>query len=329
MLTAGCSGGAQLGGGGDAGAESAALTGDAGEAEAEAAEKGDGGAGGGVPQARQQAIIRTGQVDLRVEDFDAARRNLTTTVQRLGGFVSDSRVDVSRVDNSTYETGRIVVRVPRENFSRMMTRARAAGEVRSVQTNSEDVGEQLVDLSARLENLRAERDRLRQLYRNASDTEDVLAVEERLSDVQGEIERIEARKQSLERQVALSTIRIELREPRPEPGPIDPDRWFDTPVLVAFLESVNGVITSLRAVVVATAFALPYAVVYGPPVAGVAYAVYRWRRGRGDRRGEVADEPAVDPEGSTGTSDGESGSESESESESGDAGPDEASGDGT
>jgi len=323
VLTAGCSGGAQLAGGdGDGGQQSgpevdvAASGGATAMAEPEERESGeDGGSAGqadGPAQVRDRSIIRTGQVRLRVDDFDATQRNLTRSVRRYGGFVSDSSVEVARADNATYKSGTLVLRVPRENFSALLTRTQTAGEVESVNRNSEDVTDQLVDMNARLENLRAERERLRQLYRNASDTEDVLAVEERLSDVQGEIERLEARQQSLQRRVALSTVRVELREPRPVLRP-DTDRWFDTPVLAALLQSVDGALTSLRALVVAGAYGLPYAVVYGPLVVGAAFGVRRLRRGRG---GDPGPEPR--PAESTGPS---------SEDDAGDPGGDRPDGD--
>jgi hypothetical protein len=142
-------------------------------------------------------------------------------------------------------------------------------------TSTQDVTEQVVDLQARLENLRAERERLRELYQRANDTEDVLAVERRLSEVQTEIERTEARLQSLERRVAYSTITVEMREPRPDrPAP---DQWYDTPVLAAFLDSVHGVGVVLRAVVVGFAYAAPYLLVFLTPFAVAGGLLYRFR----------------------------------------------------
>jgi hypothetical protein len=133
----------------------------------------------------------------------------------------------------------------------------------------------VVDLQARLENLRAERDRLRTLYERANTTEDVLAVEERLSDVQTEIERTEAGLQNLERQVAYSTITVHLSEPRPDrPAP---DQWYDTPVIAAFLESVEGVGVALRALVVAGAYAAPYLLVFLTPFVLAGGLLYRYR----------------------------------------------------
>ena len=263
---------------------------------------GDGGSGGGdagrpveagpspTPAPRAEAVdqasfesrqvIQTGRVSLEVDDFDAARRNLSAAVSDLDGFVSDSNRQRHRLGNETYVTGRLVLRVPQSEFSRAMTRVEAEGTVLESSTSSQDVTDQLVDIEARLGNLRAQRDQLRELYRRANDTEDVLAVQSRLSDVQTEIERLEARQTSLQRRVALSTITVELAEPRPEPDRPVPDRWYDVGVVAAFLESVNGVVTAVRAIVVAVAYALPYALAFGGPLAA-GYAVLWWRRRAG------------------------------------------------
>lgn len=303
VITAGCSGA----GGGDSAGPTVAESGEY--------EAGDGGDGGGADAAVEQAtgtpmatpqpreadsaastggqaggerqirfrdrmLIRTGQVHLEVDDFEAARRNLTVAVNRYGGYVSDSSVERHRIDNKSYKTGMVILRIPAENFTAVMGETEAVGTVLESRTNVEDVTEQLVDIEARLENLRAQREQLRKLYRNASDTEDVLAVQRRLSDVQGEIERLEARQQNLRRQVALSTIRVRMEEPRPEPDPVDIDHWYEVGVLSAFLESVDGVIVTLRALVVSLAYILPYLLVFGIPLIAGVVALWARRRGR-------------------------------------------------
>lgn len=274
-------GGGGGGGGGDGGAAPAEI-----EAQTQVARSGGAGGGGGgggsdasAANVQARALIQTGRVSLEVERFDRARQNITQTTERYGGFVSDSRREVHRVDNKTYTTGELVLRVPQTNFSTVMDRVQAEGKVLEASTSTEDVTDQLVDLEARLRNLKAERDQLRELYKRANTTEDVLAVQRRLSDVQEEIERVEARKQSLERRVALSTIRVELREPRPEPDPDPIEQWYDVPVVKAFLDSVDGVVVTLRALVVLVAYALPYLVVFGIPITVVAYLVWRRRTG--------------------------------------------------
>jgi cell division protein FtsB len=305
-LTAGCTGAGDSGGA-DAATEVALAEDQAYEGEAaveeatvmatgtpmaEPADK-DGGDGGtrvddyDAQQFANRQLILTGHVAVEVEDFEASRRNLTRATESYGGFVSDTRQEVHRRDNDTWTEGVVVLRVPRDNFTAVYERARAEGELLEASRESQDVTDQLVDLNARLENLRAERDQLRELYRRANETEDVLRVQERLSEVQGEIERLEARRKSLRERVALSTITVRLREPRPEPDRPGPDAWYDVPLLSAFLESVNGVIVTIRAVGVAIAYAVPYVIAFGVPLAALGYGLRR-RRGRGRIRGWFA-----------------------------------------
>jgi hypothetical protein len=281
VLLAGCNGagsagGADAGGGAAAGYAETAVAAEAGARAADSG-GGDGGDGGSAGDAAtsDRSIIRTGEVRLRVDDYDAAQSNLTAAVEARGGYVSDSAKQVREGDGEDWATGRVVLRVPAENFSETMTVVEREGTVLESRTSTEDVTDQVVDLEARLENLRAERDRLRTLYERANDTEDVIAVERRLSEVQTEIEQTEARLQNIQRRVAYSTITVELVEPRPDrPAP---DQWYDTPVVAAFLESVEGVGVVLRAMIVGAAYAAPYLLVFLTPFAVVAALLYRLR----------------------------------------------------
>jgi hypothetical protein len=279
VVLAGC-GGAASGGGqavrGDGATASmdAEATAETGGAQADA---GDSGGDGDRLDVQGRQVIRTGNVALTVENFSDAKRNLTAAVQSRDGFVSDSRRQRRSVDGESYVVGSVTVRVPAAQFGATMDRIEAEGTVRQSSTRARDVTDQLVDIEARLQNLRAERDRLRTLYDRANDTEDVLAVQRELSATQERIERLEARQQSLQRQVAYATITVELREPRPDPDPGPVQQWYDVPLVEAFLESVSGVATTLRAIAVVVAYALPYVLTFaGPPVLlAVGYLAYR------------------------------------------------------
>jgi len=210
VALAGCAGAEN----GDAGGDGLdAQAGDAG-----ASTGGDGGsgvadlerdaAGESQPEPRAQvdrAIIRTGTAEIEVGNFTTARASVVADARARGGYVAGSDARLHRDGNETWQTGYVVLRVPSEDFSATVESARGQGTVLSVSTETEDVTDRLVDLNARLENLRSERDQLRELYDGANSTEETLRVQERLSDVQAEIERLEAQKRSLEDRVAYST----------------------------------------------------------------------------------------------------------------------------
>ncbi|WP_132060691.1 DUF4349 domain-containing protein [Halorussus amylolyticus] len=249
-------------------------------------------------QADQREVIRTGNVSLTVEDFDESRQELTQAVEAHGGFVSDTGQRVHRSGNQSWVSGEIVLRVPQENYSALLERTKAEGEVRESSTNTRDVTDQLVDVEARLDNLRAERDQLRSLYDEANDTEDVLAVQEELSDVQSEIERLEARQQSLQQKVAYSTLTVEMAEERPEPETTETDAWYDTGLLSAFVESIGGVVVVGRSLAVGAAYAAPYVLAFGTPVVAV-YGLWRRRRGGSEPVEPMASVAETEPVGET------------------------------
>jgi hypothetical protein len=227
-----------------------------------------------LPEVHGRARIKTGQIALQVEDFDATRNTLTRRVRQHGGYVSDVSQRQHRKGNRTWSTGEITLRVPAENFSTLRNDTKGTGVVLREDVSTRDVTDQLVDLNARIENLARQRDRLRTLYDRANETEELLAIQAQLSDVQGEIERLEAQRESLRRQVSYSTLTVELREPEPGSLQIDPPAYHERPLVDAFLSSVDGVIVLVQSAVVTVAYVLPYLVV----LAVVAIPVWVWRR---------------------------------------------------
>jgi hypothetical protein len=288
LVFAGCTGamsgsdsGAPVGG-----SDLGAAQGGAGDAvRAETGAGGDGGGGGGQNgaaddvsnsvAAQERMLILTGEISLRVDDYEQTRSALEAMARDRGGYVSDSTERTHRRGDTTWKTGTVVIRVPSDDFTAAFEEAKGHGSVESASTSSQDVTEQVIDIEARLENLRAERDRLRTLYEQANETEDVLRVSRELSNVQEQIERLEARQRQLESQVQYATITVRIDE-RPDDLPTPgPDGWWETGVLDAFLSSVSGVFTVARAVVVGIAYVAPYVLAFGTPVVLGAYLVVR------------------------------------------------------
>jgi hypothetical protein len=228
-------------------------------------------------QSGERAVIRTASIDAEVQSYANASETLRGLIQDQGGFVASSTREVERLRNKTWTRGRFVLRVPSENFSAVFTGAQSIGSVERAKSDRQDATDQLIDLNARIENLQAERDRLRILYKQANDTRDVLAVGDRLSDVQAEVEQLEARRQALRDRVAFSTVTVTVQEPRPTHTVEPPQRFHEIGLLAAFSTSVNGVIIAIQSVTVAVVYALPYIVIFGLPLAGLFIAIWRYR----------------------------------------------------
>ncbi|MEI6848672.1 MAG: DUF4349 domain-containing protein [bacterium] len=175
-------------------------------------EKGD---TGGVPTAAPSDgsitgdridVIRTGTFSLEVEDVDASLTKLTGVVKRQGGYVSGS---YRYTDTSTpYLT--VTFRVPAASFDAAVLALRAEGTVLSEQISTYEVTMQLVDLEARLRNLRASETALLELMSRATTVSDVLAVQTQLTSVRSDIESYDAQRASLADQVAMTTVSVTI-----------------------------------------------------------------------------------------------------------------------
>ncbi len=78
------------------------------------------------------------------------------------------------------------------------------------QESVQDLTNDYVDSQSRLANLRAEQGRLQTLMNQAGSMNDVLTVEQRLSDVEGQIEQIEAHLNQISGQTTYYTVQLQL-----------------------------------------------------------------------------------------------------------------------
>ena len=74
------------------------------------------------------------------------------------------------------------------------------------QTQATEVGGQIVDLEARLRNLRASEAALVEIAKGTGKVSDLLEVEAQLTDVRGQIEQLDAQRAQLQDQVAYGTL---------------------------------------------------------------------------------------------------------------------------
>ncbi|MGI8755544.1 MAG: DUF4349 domain-containing protein [Acidimicrobiales bacterium] len=189
-------------------------------------------AGGGSVQAK---IIRTGSVEVEVTKgrFATAVARLTDLASGVGGFVSAS--ETSQLGDDP--RGSVTLRVPAKDFDRVLARIATLGKIRSVTTGSQDVTGEYTDVASRIKALEAEREQIGLVLGRAQSIPDILSVRDRLSAVQGELEQLQGRKQVLDDQASLSTLKVSVSEKGAKPAPLirpDPDRrglasvWHDS-----------------------------------------------------------------------------------------------------
>jgi hypothetical protein len=247
-------------------------------------------------------LLRTGDLSLLV-----ARGELLPTVDRIrgmtaamGGYVMSSTVGsnaggpvepmpLDDVAVSSPEGGggstspaltdpyaSLVVRVPEELFETAIRRFSRLGDVQSVSTSSEDVTSQYVDLRARLRHYRAVERRLVGFLQETTTVNQMLAVQDRIDQVQLTIEELSAQLKSLRETTTYGTLSVFVSEKDATPAAIHASNTFGG----TFWNSVDLLGHGARVTALVLTALLPFIVVFGAVGVVVWLVARRLRRGR-------------------------------------------------
>jgi hypothetical protein len=164
-----------------------------------------------APDPSGAMLIRNGEASVQVTRLDDAVTRLRQTAAQLGGFVANTSIVGGKEE---YRSATLQIRVPSGQFDAMVTALGGLGKVESVSATVQDVGDEYVDLGARVANARHMEARLvEMLARRTGKLSEALTVEQELRRVREEIERYDARLKWLERKTALSSLQVAVHEP--------------------------------------------------------------------------------------------------------------------
>jgi len=161
-------------------------------------------------------IIRTGQAFIEVDKVDPAILRIRQLAAQVGGYIANSSISGGRdqIRQATLE-----IKMPASKYDQGVGELSTIGKVETVNSTAEDVGEEFVDVTARVTNARRLEERIITLLSTrTAKLDEVLRVEHELARVREEIERYEGRLRFLSTRAATSTLTITVHEPMPVLG---------------------------------------------------------------------------------------------------------------
>lgn len=215
-------------------------------------------------------VIRMGQAFIEVEKLDPAMLKVRQLAAQVGGYITNSSMSGGRdqIRQATLE-----IKIPAQRYDEAVSTLSTVGKVETVNTQAQDVGEEYVDVTARVTNSRRLEERLISLLANRTGKlDEVLRVERELARVREEIERYEGRLRYLSARVATSTLTITIHEPAPLSG----RNPGENPIVEALRRAWRNFVALLAALIASLGVLVPLGLV------GLAgWAGYRrWRKFR-------------------------------------------------
>lgn len=235
-----------------------------------------------APGGTQQYLIKSLNITMEVKDTQRVANDLQTWMSTTDPLSTAENINYEQVGDNLYNISMTfsvqAALYPRIESYLNTYPALHNGRLISTTKSTQDMSGDYVDTQSRLKNLRGEQERLLTLLSHASVLGDILAIDQRLTDVEGQIEQIEAHLNQLNGQVSFYTIAISLQPSQavltPPTAPWSPGKiWQDA--LAAAVAFAQVLATAVIWLAVFSVYVIP------PTL--IVWFVLRWRRLRAGR----------------------------------------------
>lgn len=153
-------------------------------------------------------LIKEVTLDVETETFDDFLVEIERKINETGGYKEQYTVN----GNGNNRYADITIRIPKAKLDEFLKVVEGVSNVTYRHETVEDVTLQYVDLESHKKMLYAEQERLLEFMSKAEKIEDVITLENRLTDVQYQIESMESQLRTFNNQIEYSTVYLDVNE---------------------------------------------------------------------------------------------------------------------
>ena len=154
-------------------------------------------------------LILTARMNVETKNLDELLAALNSTISKYGAYVQSSTVNTSGNSTRQYDA---TIRIPSDKYNEFLADLKNTGNVSYYTEETKDVTDSYTDIEARLKSLKAQEEKVLEFYSRAESLEDLMLVENRLSEIRYEIEYYEAQIKNYDLLIAYSTLTLHVTE---------------------------------------------------------------------------------------------------------------------
>ncbi len=186
----------------------------------------------------EEKLVYHCNLDIETLDYPATMASIKETISKYGGVIqSESESDSGH--NWYYADYRktsgtmhnyLEVRIPSKDYNNFLAELDGVGKVISKSTSVDNISQQYYDTTAQIEALRIQEKNLLAMMEKCETIEDMITVEQRLSEVQYELNNLQTARRYMDMDVAYSYVNIgisEVMEYRQDSEPVRRNTFID------------------------------------------------------------------------------------------------------
>lgn len=262
---------------------------------------------GAIPEPNEAAplenrkIIKHSNLSLETLEFDQALQQISDLIHTKGGYIESQSIDSygnSYRRNGEYVQERsasIQARIPSEKLDQTISEVGGICNLLSKSESMEDISDQYFDSEARLSTLKLQEERLLEILSKADKLEDVITLEQALSNVRYEIERLTASLKRMDNQVTYSYLYLDLREVVKYNETVSAPRTFGDKLAASFRRGGQNLVNSTQGVILFAAECGPMLLLWAAVCGLIALIAVKAARRAGKRRAGKTMPPPLYP----------------------------------
>lgn len=208
---------------------------------------------------KKRKLIRTVNISAETFDFDETTSAVVDKVAALGGYIESSSVDGNT--NSYRRDASYTIRIPAESADQFIEVLDGKGNITHQSESVEDVTLSYVDIQSHKESLQIEYDRLQEMLGAAETVEDMIYIEDRLSNIRYQIQSIESQLRTYDNKVDYTTIYLSISEVKKYTEPEPEDDSIAGRIKRGLEDASENIVDFISGLIVGIVVAIPYLIV--------------------------------------------------------------------
>lgn len=211
-----------------------------------------------------EKLVYTANIEVEVKDFEEAVQQVKDQLSKFNGVVqyenywdsSPYNFYLEGYSSEGYRNYDATVRVPTKDFETFTSSIDSIGHTKRSSTQVDNISQQYYDSKAYLDSYKEQLKVLQGMYSKANTIEEMLTIEQRISNVNAEIMKLTTEIKSMDMDVAYSTIELHITEVRDyseTPREVE-EKKFISEVKDTFLLSCSNFIEFMQDLILAAVY---------------------------------------------------------------------------
>lgn len=211
----------------------------------------------------QSKIITNVFITMETTEFNSAISNLDSLVKKYNGYIENCNISTINYGSNgkIYKDGHYVIRIPQKEVDTFTVEVNKIGNVISQQTSKSDITMQYQDTESRLNVLKIKEERILELLKKAEKIDDVIKLENELSQVIYEKESLTRSLKGMDNQVDYSTASVTITEVDKLSSSETVETKFGEKILNALNNSIYLLKQTIQRLILLIIYVVPFALI--------------------------------------------------------------------